>query len=925
VQKKSILLILAIILLSAAGFVLYLWIQSGKKTTSEALRAIPIDAAIVVKINPFGQLHQQLYNNNEFWSAMKGFRVINEVNQIFSFADSLKNRSTVFQQMVLDNQVILSAHVVGNGRAEILLLANIPERLKATDVWGLLNDVYGSNQSFIEKDYNGIPIRTYTKLNRIPESNLFVAVHRGVVMVSQSLLLVESAVGQMSSDISLLNDASFVDILKTAGTRVVANVFVNHSKLPGIFAQHIHQNYRKGFQNLSKVGQWTELDLSIRGDFFFLNGFGQANDSLSTFYRVFEKQKPVTMKVTEILPAQTVALAFLGISDLNTYFISYNKYLEGNGLRHSYKQSLDRVNKQVGTDLTALYKSIFSSELAVAFIPFEGLSATDCWYVAAHTKGQSLAAQELIGVIESYVRKNGQSLSMFEKVFAVDREKSVKIFRFPVSGMHRALFGSLFSEVNDQYFTFIDSYIIFGSSVETLSRLVLANVHNKQLDGDPNFKKFSEGLALESNFTAYLNPGKAEAFYKMLLTKNSASALISQIDVAQKIQGVGIQLTGGRAMIFNNIYARYTPLAIDAPQTVWETKLDTTFGMKPQLVINHNTQQREIFVQDRKNNIYLINEVGRVLWKQPLQEPIIGEVNQIDNFRNGKFQYLFNTKNYLFLVDRNGNNVEGFPVKFRSPATNPVAVFDYESNRDYRFFVAAEDRKIYVYDRSGKVIPGWDFDRTEKVITKQLQHFRISNRDYIVMADENRPYILDRKGNERVRPSRYFSQATNSTFALDNNSPGASTRFVTTDSLGFVRFIYLNGKVEELGLKKFSSSHTFDFQDINGDGLKDYIILDGNQLFVFRNNGKELFSQKFSHALLPQTIYFHFSARDRKLGVTCLETSEIFLINGDGSLYKGFPLRGITPFSIGQFANTKTTFNLIVGSSAGFVLNYAVY
>jgi hypothetical protein len=76
--------------------------------------------------------------------------------------------------------------------------------------------------------------------------------------------------------------------------------------------------------------------------------------------------------------------------------------------------------------------------------------------------------------------------------------------------------------------------------------------------------------------------------------------------------------------------------------------------------------------------------------------------------------------------------------------------------------------------------------------------------------------------------------------------------------------------------------------------------------------------------MIPQVIYFHFGGRDRKLGVTCAETSQIYLINGDGSLYKGFPLKGTTPFSIGRFASTKSTFNLLVGSSAGYVLNYAV-
>ncbi len=923
-RRKLIIISLLALLFIVVGTALSLWFFGDRKTTSEALHAIPIDAAIVVKIDPFAQLHKQLHSENEFWSAIRGFKLVDDGAIFFSLADSLKNRSSLFNQLVFDNQVFMSAHAVGNGRSELFFAANLPERVKPSDVWSLLSDIYGSSRTVTEKEYNGVSIFTFSKDVKQIENNLSIAVYRGVVLASKSLLLIESAIGQMESNVSLLDDPSFNEILKTAGTRVVANVFINHIKLPLFLEQQIHPSRQRNFKNLSRIGRWSELDLTIRNDFFFLNGFGQVSDTLNTFYRVFAKQKPVPMTVSDVLPAQTAAFVFLGISDINSYLSSYHRYLDGYGLLHAYKNTLDKESKQAGVDLTTLYKSIFGKEIALAFIPFEGLKFSDCWFVVSNTKGQSLARQELVNVIETHAKRSGQKASSFQKVFVIDRDKSVDIYQLPFSGMHKTLFGNLFADVSDQYFTFIDSYVVFGSSVESLSRFILTNIHNKQLSNESSYKKFSEGLTQESNFTAYINPGKSEMLYGQLLAANSAARLLSRIEVARKIQGMGIQLTGGRGMIFNNIYARYSPYSVDAPQTVWETKLDTIFSMKPQLVTNHNTQQREIFVQDMKNNIYLINNVGRVLWKRPLQEAIIGEVNQVDIFRNGKLQFLFNSKNYLYLVDRNGNNVEGFPVKLRVSATNPVAVFDYDGNRDYRFFIAGEDRKIYVYDRNGNVVTGWDFDGTEKVVKKPLQHFRVGGRDFILFADENRPYILDRRGNERVKLNRFFSQATHSTFILDENSPGTSPRFVTTDSIGVVRFIYLNGKVEELGLKKVKASHVFDFQDINGDGLRDFVFLDGNQLFVYRNNGKELFSVKLPGNPIPQIVYFHFGARDRKLGVTCLETSQIFLINGDGKLYNGFPLKGITPFSIGQFPNTQTTFNLIVGSSSGFVLNYAV-
>lgn len=923
-NRKLVLIVLLSALVIIGGTSLYLILGTKKKITTDALRAIPIDASIVVKVNSLEQLTNELHQKNEFWMAIENFKLVADVNKFFGFTKSTRNRYAAYDHLIYGNPVFFSAHTIGKGTPALFFAANIPEKVKPSDIQNFISEVTSNDFDLAVREYNGVKIYSYSSKKSDYNNEFTFAIYQGVAMYSQSQLLIESAIGQLDSRISLLDSKTFSEILKTAGTRVVANVFVNHNRLPNLLSLQVHPSQRTGLQNLAHVANWSELDLSIKDNAFYLNGFAQVPDTLNVLYKIFTRQKPVKMKVPEVLPAQTAALVFLGISDINQYFTSYRKFLEVRGRAIGYNQRLDREGRAIGADLTKLYTSIFGSELALAFIPFEGESYGNCWFIAAEVKSQSFARQELMGIIESYASRSGQSVSSFERTFVVDREKSVKIYRFPKSGLHETLFGSLFAVATDQYFTFIDNYIVFGSSVEALSRLILANIHNKQLVAEQSFLEFSQSLSSESNFTAYINPAKAEMLYGHKLDPSAAARIISRIETVGKVQGLAIQLTGGRSMIFNNICARYSPIAFDAPQTVWETRLDTTFTMKPQLVINHNTQEREIFIQDSRNNIYLINHVGRVLWKRPLPEKIMGEAEQIDLFRNGKLQIVFNTKSSLYVIDRNGNNVDGFPAKLRSPATNPVAVFDYENNRDYRFFVAGEDRKVYVYNRNGNLVTGFDFDRTEREVRQPIQHFRVGGRDYIVLADNNRPYILDRRGNERVKPSRAFTKAPNSTIVLEDNQRRGPARFATTDTLGIVRFIYLDGRVEERVLKRMSRNHFFDYQDVDGDGNRDFIYLDGNELTVVKHDGKELFSKKFKHDMQPQVIYFQFGARDRKLGVVCTVSSQIYLINSDGSFYKGFPLKGITPFSIGRFASTKSTFNLIVGSSSGFVLNYAV-
>ena len=47
--------------------------------------------------------------------------------------------------------------------------------------------------------------------------------------------------------------------------------------------------------------------------------------------------------------------------------------------------------------------------------------------------------------------------------------------------------------------------------------------------------------------------------------------------------------------------------------------LDADIIMQPHFVTNHRTKQKEIVVQDVNNNLYLISNTGKVLWKKKLK------------------------------------------------------------------------------------------------------------------------------------------------------------------------------------------------------------------------------------------------------------------------------------------------------------------
>jgi hypothetical protein len=113
-------------------------------------------------------------------------------------------------------------------------------------------------------------------------------------------------------------------------------------------------------------------------------------------------------------------------------------------------------------------------------------------------------------------------------------------------------------------------------------------------------------------------------------------------------------------------------------------------------------------------------------------------------------------------------------------------------------------------------------------------------------------------------------------------------------------------------------------QDMDSDGVPEFIVAQGNELNVFQQDGERLFSFKVREKISHMPDIYKFSASDIKIGITDQSRNRIYLLNSDGSIYEGFPLEGSTRFSIGYFAGSDSRFNLIVGSANNFLYNYSI-
>ena len=135
--------------------------------------------------------------------------------------------------------------------------------------------------------------------------------------------------------------------------------------------------------------------------------------------------------------------------------------------------------------------------------------------------------------------------------------------------------------------------------------------------------------------------------------------------------------------------------------------------------------------------------------------------------------------------------------------------------------------------------------------------------------------------------------------------------------------MYLNGKVKDMALRHFTSSHSFGYFDVTSDGQDDFVVADGEYLLATDHLGKKIFSTRFKTKLQPELYYFKLE-QIMGIGVRAASNDENYLVDRSGEIVTGFPIEGCTMFSVAKLSNLSKMYNLIVGVKQGAVVCYTL-
>ena len=647
--------------------------------------------------------------------------------------------------------------------------------------------------------------------------NIYITSLENFYVSSNKDLIIENIIRDFYSK-NYNTDSELLKISKTVINNEPFNIFLKSKKTEE--SKDILKNI-SFFPNVNT--SWIGYDFKNSLSEINLNGVTRINDSINSKLSILKDINPVEIKTFKIIPNSFRSFMSIAVGDYERFIFNLKNYLNSNNI------SSDNLN-------------------------FKSLSIID--------EINFVEDQEefiILGI------KNLEQINNYFDLFDTEYEN---IKRISFKDNFEQLIDYLNYKSNLKYTSIIDNFLILTNSVSQLRKINNSISVNDILGSNSDYLKYKESNTSKYNFYWAAN---SLNFIDDINVKDYQLKEYPYVSLSgtlnQNIALLNFDFSKVNKSTENgNIYTEFL------------ISLNDEIISNPIWLKNHLNKSYDFAFQDSKNYLNYYSNKGNLLWKKSLSGRIIGEIKQIDLYKNGRLQILFRTNDRLYLIDRNGNEVSQLSFNIKSGEINhPISVFDYDKNRNYRILITT-DNQVKMYDNSGKIVNGFNPDNFKSNILNSPVHIRIDDKDYIVLQLSNGELkILNRRGKDRVFVDEKIQFSNNSVFSF-------LKLFTTTDDQGNLIQVDSNGNL------------TRENRNLSKDNLIN--IYNNNLIYL---NEEELSINGIS-IRLPIGRYSRpklFNVNGNLyVGISDLNEGNLYLFKDNAEPVKGFPIKGSSSFDL---------------------------
>lgn len=604
-----------------------------------------------------------------------------------------------------------------SGKNDISLLQIIdftPDSLALYSLMSQLNSI-----PFTSKSYNGATLKSYS-------DGLNLAVKNKLMIVSSSIINVETSLRHISSGSSILTNADFSSILNaTGGTGIF---YINHKQIGKIFSGSVTSPFLKYADFFARYGNWSALQINARQkNYFSLIGESLSSSDLINYSTTISYLSPGESMIDQFLPASTIFAVAVNLNGSKSYLKNYKRFLDANKRLNSYIANAEKV-------------------------AIQGEKSPEEWFVNEDFD-EVVSAICLVGGKYEWVHFTyKKSNNFFRKLTGIKGSSpKSKVEPYKYKGYLGAVLGESFTHAPEENICYLGEWSIIGSArsiAEFESGKVTKVNLQKYLSHTPASSFFSEKYSIR----VWANIGEGKDTLLSVLNKYYRGRVTESLKHKNfEFATIGISSRGKKIITALNYYAS----SLSSPPKMFEESdledqffVDSTIKVSygPFTIFSRQKGDTLYFEQSKKYlSISLSNSQRKALWGIPMKDTIRGYADYVE-WVDGKEYVTFAMSNKLYLINQKGAFANGYPKQIdKNIALGPKVIFE---NGEYRLLIIDSDNVIRKLTLSGEAVPGWTNIHADEFTHNLPEIMNLFGKEYYILRTVGRTRIYTPNGEE---------------------------------------------------------------------------------------------------------------------------------------------------------------------------------
>lgn len=862
-RKPEWLFVIALLLVGA--YFSYRYFSRSEKFN--ILQLVPGSVALVYEANDPLKVYNKITSSN-LWEGFEGIKAINQAEPYLASADSLFQADTRLANLLRSNKSLVTVHVTSNTTAGLMIY--LPTGPGTVNVIEAILQSGGKTevkrQTRLYDDY------TITEL-RAGDLALSCILYDNYIVFSTYGFLIEDVVRNINKDFEtgfFVRNSNLIAVPKLGDD--AGNLYLNGEQTTALANIVLPPK--------STIRQWLAqsgyVDISLSGDKLFTSGFLYDN-SYEGFVSIFQNQEAGQPESVYLVSEDAAQVVVINVANLPSWYANWAERFNLNG---DLSESL-LANLKGDISISTYYNTTDANDKLILAKLADKAGAVN--YL--NRKAEVIAAAKNDTVYyEHYADLN---------IGLVEEED------YPAS-----ILGPVFSGFENTYFTVYDDLLVMAPTVERIK--VWLNDIDNDLVWLRSVEKSSfieENLSETSFALVYTNPW-AWSLIKDRLNGTYRAWWQENEESLKQFGLLSFQFANLDNRYYVELKLSYDPQQVYVAQQELSDEQLTQFTgkliVKPKLVKNHKNNQWEVLIQDSASFISLLDNSGELLWTDSLGENIMTDIYQVDFYKNRKLQYLFATDTTLHIIDRNGVEIEGYPISTGKVKIRDLFLIDYDKSRNYRFLTSDYSGHLYMRNKEGELLDGWNPLSIDSEISDQVFHVRVRGKDRIVIGLSNGLIQLRNRRGELQDGFPFDLQ-----FNLENpvhfktGSTFNNSHFTTISTEGVLVEFDLNGR--EYARRQVGEPASSARFSLAIDKARNDLIItrqDINRLTIFNKDGSKILEKDYD-SNNPLDVQYYYLGVDKRLYIVRDKlTGRLFLYNKAGNLVNENPLFSDYPVSV---------------------------